>query len=381
MRGNWIFKSIDRYVGIPLIFLLGFFAFPVSKKRGEYSKILLIKLSAMGDTILMIPAIRALRRRFPQATIKMVVTDINKEIVKRCPYLDGIIVLDLAGYIRKPWLFLSFINILRQEKFVAALDFDQWLRISPLLAFFSGAARRIGFKTPHQSRHQLYTDVIEHSREKHEVECFLDIVKPLGIENPDSALELWVDKNVQEEVEKKLAAAGLKKEDALIVVHPGCGAHGFPRQWPAKKYQELLRQLQTAAWPVKIVVTGGRSEKSIVEQVGQGLPLMKAVGWTLDEIVALISLAKVVVCGNTGVMHIAAALGTLVVALHGPTNPKKWGPWSKKSTPISAKISCSPCLYLGFEYACTTFPCMNTIEVNEVFNAVMNSLHGENHEK
>lgn len=377
MRGNRIFKYLDKYIGIPLVFILGFFVkkdFGVEQTRLKTDKILLIKLSAMGDTILMIPAIRAVRKRFPQAIIKMVVTDINKEIVKQCPYLDGIIVLDLARYTRNPWLFFRFVKVLRKERFDVALDFDQWLRISPLLAFFSGAHRSIGFKTAGQSRHWLYSRSIEHAREKHEVECFLDIVKPLGVENPDSSLELWVSKKAQDDVEKKLAQAEIKKEDTLIVAHPGCGAHGFPRQWPEKNYQELIRRLQDIEG-MKIIVTGSTSEKNIVERACNGLPVsLKAIGWSLEEITALIKRVRVVVCGNTGIMHIAAALGTPVVALHGPTNPKKWGPWNKKSSIVTAKVPCSPCLYLGFEYGCTAYACMNAIEVDEVYKEVIRQI-------
>lgn len=378
MRGNKLFKIIDKYVGIPLLFLLGImFRKKAVSDWAKYppQKILIIKLSAMGDTVLLIPSLRALRQNYPRALIKMIVTEVNKEIIQHCPYIDGLIYLDLKTYLKHPLLFLGFMRRLRQQRFTLALDFDQWLRLSPLLAFFSGAKQRVGFKTRRQGRHYVFTQIVEHSPIKHEVECFFDLVKAIKVKATDRKLDLWIIQAAADIVNKKLSAYGVKDSDLLIGIHPGCGSHGQPRQWPPVKYLEVIRCLQERA-QAKVIVTGGLSEKKIVEEIvhSSGANSIAVVGWDLQETVALIKKFKVLVCGNTGIMHIATAVGTPVVALHGPTNAQKWGPWGDNNIVLKAKSACSPCLYLGFEYGCKDYSCMSTIEVEEVLNAVLKFL-------
>jgi len=365
---------MDSYIGKSLLCIFGRIfrqKIQLASIRYQPERILLIKLSAMGDTILMTPAIRNLRQAYPKSVIKMIVTKVNQDVLADCPYLDGLILLDLEKLVRKPWLSWRFIRSLRREYFDLAVDFDQWLRISPLLAFLSGAEQRIGFQTPNQYRDQTYTKRVVHDPDKHEVECFLDLLRVLDIQINAKDPELWVQKPTIIQVNKRLVDWGIIKGETVIGVHPGCGRHGIPRQWPAQNYIELINKLQKE-YQCKIVLTGGSQEKELVSVIASKLenePAI-AVGVALAETIALIKKFKVLICGNTGVMHIAAAVKTPVVALHGPTDPRKWGPWGENHTILTAHKDCSPCLYLGFEYACHDYQCMNTISVTEVYQAV-----------
>jgi len=85
-------------------------------------------------------------------------------------------------------------------------------------------------------------------------------------------------------------------------------------------------------------------------------------------------MSDILVSGNTGIIHLGAAVDTKVVALHGPTNPNEWGPYNKESTVIKSSKPCAPCLYLGFEYKCHKPDCMDEISVDEVFDAVRKHL-------
>lgn len=375
MRGNKLFKFIDNYVGKALLVFLGkLFRHKIHLASIKYQpgRILLIKLSAMGDTILMTPAIRNLRQSFPKSNIQMIVTKVNRDVLKDCPYLDNLILLDLEKLIKKPWLLWKFIRSLRRARFDLTIDFDQWLRISPLLAFLSGSEQRVGFQTPGQQRDQTYTKKVAHNVEQHEIECFLDLLRALDIPINDKNPELWVTRSTVIKVNKKLIDWGVEKREVVIGIHPGCGSHGFPRQWPEHNYVELSNRLIRVP-RVKIVLTGGIQEINLVSSIAAALETEPAIaiGWDLAETIALIKKFKVLICGNTGVMHIAATVQTPVVALHGPTNPKKWGPWGENNTIIRAHKNCSPCLYLGFEYACQDHPCMATITVDEVYQAAL----------
>lgn len=376
MRGNKLFKFVDKYVGIPLLFALGKICAHSDKRKPSPAithpdNILLIKLSAMGDTILMIPAVRSLKKKYPEAKIKMIVTGINKDVMNDCPYLDELIFLDVDKLLKNPLSFFTFIKSLRKISFDLVIDFDQWLRLSPLISFFSGAAKRIGFKTPGQYRDFIYTEKTEHARNRHEVECFLDLLRAIGIETDDKKLELWIKKEVEDDVYDFLSINNIGRNDTLIGVHPGCGGHGGPREWPWEKYVELVKLLQKTN-NIKIIFTGTGGEKELIEKISNkpGSKPMIVIGWKLAKVAALIKRMNVLVCGNTGVMHMACAVRTPVVALHGPTNPLKWGPWGENHTVIKANIFCSPCLYLGFEYGCRDYPCMGTIEVDNVYNKV-----------
>jgi len=187
MRGNKLFKVIDRLLGIPLCFILG----KIKTCRPSHlpKSILLIKLSALGDTILLIPALRAIRKAYPKSFIGLIVTEANYQVIEGCPYIDELIFLD----IKNPGRFIGFILNLRRKRFDLAIDFDQWLRLSPILAWLSGAKIRLGFKTEGQYRHYLYTAYIDHTRDKHEVLSFLSLLSLLKIETEDTHLEIWLE--------------------------------------------------------------------------------------------------------------------------------------------------------------------------------------------
>ncbi|MDI6757794.1 MAG: glycosyltransferase family 9 protein, partial [Endomicrobiia bacterium] len=187
MRGNRLLKIIDFYIGVPLVWLLGFLCKKPATLDGAFKKILLIKLSAMGDSVVLIPAVRALRKKFPDATITVICTKINKDIFQLCPYINKTIVFDVKKIIN-PFYSLKLFG---KEHYDAAIDFDQWLRVSPVLSFLSKAKIRLGFETDLQFRHYSYTHPVKHSKDRHELECFFDIIRPLSVESSDDKLEFW----------------------------------------------------------------------------------------------------------------------------------------------------------------------------------------------
>jgi heptosyltransferase I len=289
-------------------------------------------------------------------------------VFRACPYVDEVLVIDIKDLIKKPFLVFSE---LRKRKADVVLDFDQWLRISPLLAFMSGAACRYGFKTVAQYRHYAYTGWVEHGRGVHEIDNFLKVLKLVGIENADRELEFIVNGDAQKKAEQVLDSIGISKARRFVVFHPETPAHGGQRQWPAENYVQLGKRL-IAQEQVDILVSGTakdwESNRKIVSEIGTGALVLPPV--SLQEYAAVLNGSAVMVCGNTGVMHLACALKVPVVALHGPTEPAQWGPSGENFVVIKSRLRCSPCLYLGFEYGCSTNRCMRAISVDEVFDAV-----------
>ena len=187
---NKIYHWIDRYIGIPLCLLLSpFRRFPL-RQSGAFKKILAVRIGMIGDAILLIPSLRALREKFNDSHVVILCSEVNKEVFKNCPYLDQIIAVKFDDLIN-PFRLLAVINKLRSFEFDLVIDFEQWLRASALISFFSLARERIGFKTPGQFRHYLFTKTMPHIRNQHELECFLDLLKPLDIFPKNKNLELF----------------------------------------------------------------------------------------------------------------------------------------------------------------------------------------------
>jgi ADP-heptose:LPS heptosyltransferase len=166
---------------------------------------------------------------------------------------------------------------------------------------------------------------------------------------------------------------GLKwPQGKTAVIHPGCGVDGTPREWLLTKYGLL------AHWLMKhhgfnLIFTGGPDEPKKTSDLnkligGLGLDLGGKLSW--KQTAAVLSRADLVISGNTGVMHLAAALKKSQIALHGPTNPVLWGPLNPKAVVIQSDCPNCPCLRLGFEYHAFDQSCMDRIDLQRVKEAV-----------
>jgi len=372
IRGNYFLKCIDFRIGAALLRLLGFFAKKNPVLPSHYSSIFIIKLSAIGDTILLMPAIKAIRSQFPNATITVMGSKVNHDILSRCPYIDRIISLSIPDLFKKPVTIVKNIRSIRPK---IVIDFDQWLRITPLLAFASGAPYRIGFKTTGQKRHFLYTHYADHDRNKHELMNFMQLLKPLGIEKPDTGLEFRIDPDDEKNAQTILREIGITENDSFVLIHPETPAHGIQRQWPGEWYKEVSKQI-TAESHYKTVISGTKMEFESNSRLFAGMApdvvILPPV--SLSRFAAVMKKSALLLCGNTGIMHLACALNVPVIALHGPTNPHQWGPLGKNSRAICSKLKCSPCLYLGFEYGCSKNSCMKSITVDMVVKEIWLSL-------
>lgn len=385
MRENRFFKSLDRRLGIPLTFAAGMLLHASGRGRRKVPasprRILTNKLSAVGDTVLLVPALRALRRRYPRARLTFLCSPVNRQVVE-CfprvagrPLVDEVVLFDLASLTRRPLEFLGFLRRLRQQRYDLHVDFDQWVRVTSLLSAAVAAPARLGYRTRNQHRHFVYTDTVSPPPDRHEVHNFLDLARVAGAASTNDALELRLPPAALTWAEKRLPCA---PGNRFVAFHPGCGAIGAPRQWPGEYYSELGRRL-LAERDVTLVLTGGPEERPLVERIAAGIGAADAVvvaagRFTVARFAALLKRCRLLVCGNTGAMHVAAAVGTPVIALHGPTHPGRWGPLGGGHLVLQSPLPCSPCLDLGFEYGCSTYPCMAAIPVSQVWNAVAAAL-------
>jgi len=382
MRGNKLFRFIDFYIGILLSFILYFINNLFFRKQNiikdKFTNILIIKLSALGDTILLIPILRTLKENYPDSKISFICTTININAIKNCSYIDKLILFDISGSIKNPIKIINFIFRLYKEKYELVIDFDQWLRISSIISFLSGAKIRIGFNTEGQYKHLLFTNTIKHNRQAHEIDCFFDLIRPLKINITNKNLEFNIPETGKLDVETILDEYNINPNDFIILICPGVPEHGWQRQWPIENYAELCNSIKKKYKCKILAVDTNKFNLQKISELTSGtvIPLFDLSFITLAGI---ISKSNLVICNNSGIMHLASAIGTTVIALHGPTDYRKWGPYGKNHNIIKSNCECSPCLYLGFEYKCNTRKCMESITVKEVLTAIDNLIYKFNY--
>ena len=382
MQSNRFHKFLDRYVGIPfgiILFIISSCCNFITKciklktRRSGYKeqptppkRILFIQLSALGDTILAIPTVRAFRQIFPDTEISFLASQTNLSYLEHCPHIDNRIQFNNPSF--------KLIHSLRQERFDCIIDLEHWSRFSMLLAFFIGAPRIIGFNAADQYRHYLFTDTIPHVPGKHEVQNFLSIMHEFGYEIKDTNLEVWIRDSELEWSRNVFAQGKLEQDKPIVVLHPEAGRRGEPRRrWIHGNYIELADAL-TEKYGVQVILTGAPDEVQLSQTIAEQTTCntINLAGKTnVNQLAALFTNADLVISGNCGPMHLAAAARTPVIAIHGPTNSEQWGPWGENTISIEATLPCSPCLNLGFEYGCQalpdgTSPCMHTVGVSEV---------------
>ncbi len=386
MHPNILHRILDRYIGSLLCLLLGGFQSRTAvQDRRTPQRILLIQLSAIGDTILTVPTVRAIRNRFPNAHLAMVSSSINLQYLEGCPYIDQHIPCRLEEIMKSPQKMITFIKALRRQQFDWVIDFEHWTRLSALIAYGSGASRRIGFRAVGQHRHYLFTDVVEHVPGQHEVVNFLKIAELLECPIKETDLEVWLKKKDWDWAQEFFDAMGINPNRPVIAIQPEAGRRGEPRRrFPHDRFVAVADAL-VERYNAQIILTGAPAEIELSQQIAlqtRSSCIVAAGKTQINQLAALYANADFVICGNCGPMHLAAAAGTPVVALHGPTNPSQWAPWGRGHTIVHVDVPCSPCLNLGFEYGCSaladgTSPCMHTIQVGEVLKACERYLSNE----
>lgn len=358
-RGNPSLRFFDRYVGIPLLFFLGLWRRRRVLPR-SLGRIALLKTAAIGDTVLISAVVQDLRREWPKAEITFFCGSSNREAALLIQGLDTVEQIAVAS----PWRALR--QIRRHNRFDLLIDFGQWPRLDALLAGLSAARFTVGFRTAGQHRHALYDAAVLHRGDRHELDNFRALLDPLGVKG------------------RAMPALRHRKQPrraVRVVLHMFAGGlRSFQKEWPKENWRQLVERL--LAGGRRLVLTGSREDRpralELAAEVSasQGIEVV-AGELDLPGLVDLLASSALLVTVNTGVMHLAAALGCPLVALNGPTSVLRWGPLGPGSVSLRSSRDCSPCLNLGFEYACDQNLCMRDIGLDRVLEAVNRQLAEE----
>ena len=342
------------------------------QEASEHLRILVIKLSAAGDVVLITPSLRALRQRFPQAHITVLVGREHGELLNRCPYVDDLISFDRRRE-GTPFGLLRTAKRLRSAQADLVVDFQN-NRISHWLGALSGAPHRYGFSGRKWSW-LLSHAATEPDRPVPPVDHQFRLLQLLGIQDPGKQLELWPGPGDEARVEELLKEAWIAESQPLVAVHPG--SRWPSKRWPAERYVELIDRLALLS-KARVVLTGSEQERPLCEQIqraAKSKPFVAAGMTSLNEMAALMRRSRVLIGGDTAPLHMAAAAGTPVVALFGSTDPLRHAPPAARKKILKTELPCSPC-YRGVcpRGGAGHMECMKRITTEEVARAVADFL-------
>ena len=351
-RGNKKLRFLDRYIGIPLVFLLGLFKL---KKNSITLRTVrnaaFLETAAIGDTVLLSASIADFKQAYPDARLTLFTGSSNYETASLLSGINNVIKLPLKNPVRA-------IQVIKEAGlFDVWFDFGAWPRLNAILSSFSNATLKIGFKTPKQYRHYIYDIVIPHSSEVHEIKNYRNLMLAVGIRGnnlPCIALDAPVDAR-------------------RVVIHmfPG-GSRSYLKEWPAECWIELINFLTEAGFTIYITGASVDRQRALELQrqvLNKDSVIIAAGNQTLREVVKLLKSAIVVISVDTGIMHLASALRCNLISLHGPTFANRWGALNVNSISLQGALDCSPCLNLGFESDCNQNSCMKRISVKDVVKA------------
>jgi heptosyltransferase I len=345
--------------------------------------ILIVKMSAIGDVIHTLPALTALRRAYPRAHLAWLIEEAALEAVRGHKALDRLLIWRRANSMKqcRAGNRLAVVQELRRlakelrdTRYDLLIDFHALLK-SSLWVLLARAERKVGFGRGMEHSEGSYLFLNERipavSMEVHALDRGLLLLKALGVPADEVVYDFPVLEENEAEARSLLDAGGVKAGDPLIAIHP---MTLWPTKlWENERFGQVADRLMEQGF--RVAFTGGGDDRETLDTVCRRMthPVIRLDGRTsLKTLAAVYRQACTVLTTDTGPMHIAAAMGTPVVALFGPTAHWRTGPYGSEHVILRAGLECSPC----FRRRCFTTryeerACMRRISVDEVLNTVL----------
>lgn len=326
--------------------------------EGSLLRVLITRLSAVGDCVHTLPLASAIRARYPRAMIAWCVESGAAPVVQSYPAVNRTVVLP-KGWLKSPASVYRARQQLRALRCDVVID-PQSLSKSAIAGWLSGARTRIGFAPPQGREVAPWMHTIRIDRtEAHVVDSYMQLLEPLNITNTSPRFVMKTDEAAAASIDKFVFHS--KLAPGYAVINPGAGWGS--KVWPAERYAQVARHLgQTGIHSV--VVWAGEQEKQWAEEIvaASGGHSTLAPKTSLLELACLIKSAKFFVGSDTGPLHMAAAFGVPCVALYGPTSPEACGPYGTQHITLHKPIA-------NAEMRCADNSAMCTIQVAEVCDA------------
>ena len=399
-RINWM-KRADRYGGIPLVQVLrgfrGLFApWPAETPQGDPSvkRVVLMKLWGIGNLVMILPLVHAVRRAHPKAELAFVTLAGNVELLRHVPEIDRLITVDPRGFLGTMRRLVGVARELRAFRPDLVLDFEQFLKVTPLLAGISGAVQTVGFETQGQARASLFNKRVPYRRDRHMTLAFGDIVRSAGV-STQGMPPLAVPRSEEGAREARAfldEPSGAFDEPAgsstssgvpgpLVALHLGSGDNFPGRRWPVKRFARLAEALH-AERRARIVITGTEAERDLAARFADLCPAphLSAMGaLSLMGFIEFLDRVDLLVTNDTAPAHIGSALGVPLIAFYGPNTPDLYGPLHEACRVFYHRLPCSPCLtnLNAKTSACRVPSCILAIEPETVLAAAKDLLDAD----
>jgi heptosyltransferase I len=343
-------------------------------------KILILKPSSLGDVIQALPVLRLLKLHYPASEIFWWLDSALAPLLEGDPDLAGIVRFE-----RKRWgkpqhwpEMLRSIRWLRAQKFDLVIDL-QCLARSAAFAWLANGKSLIGLDEVREGARGFYDLAVPRkSFHTHAVDWYLSVLPPLGVpvhknfnwlpERPETSVLVrrkWLGDNSKFKIQNS----------KLILLQPG--ARWENKRWPGNYFAELVRLLAEKFPAARFAILGSNDDKPLGETISQAAPekVLNLCGATsLPEMIEWIRLGDLLVTNDTGPMHAAAALGKPIVALFGPTEPRRTGPYGQLENVLRIELPCSPCLKSFCAWK-NPNECLTAISPQTVFERVQKQFH------
>jgi len=362
----------------------------------ENKRILVIQMSSMGDIVNTLPALYNIRKEYPTAYIAWLVRESFFEVLEKNPHIDEIIVF--PDILTKKFQrlnpnrnynilelrnILDFIRKIRNRKFDTTIDFHN-ITQSGIIAFLSGAKKRIGFQRKKEKEFSQWFNNIKvrtDERNIHIVDQYLGLLSPLGINSREAIFDLGISKEDNEYVENFFKGNYIKNDDLIIGIHPGTTWER--KKWKFENFIELSNRLINS-YDAKVILFWGDIEKDLIMEIKDiNERIIIAPMTNFRQLAAFLKKCKIFISCDTGALHVASAVGTTTIGLFGPTDSKVTGPY-RNGYVIKSPLKCSPCvLYwqkVSYEDIITKCPldCMSYISIDDVLSTVKKIINRTN---
>jgi len=378
-------RTVDRFLGIPLCWLVGFLTrisrISDSEATGKpVRNILVIKFFGMGSIILGTPALALMKHNFPDARITFLTFRKNRELLERLSAVDRVLTIDpTSGF-----TFLrDAVNVIRSISSIhpdVTFDFEFFSKFSTLLSGLSRAPIRVAFELPTYWRSSIVTHRVPLDKRNHVLHSFCEQVFCLSSRRtqiPCIAAPI-VSKDDHASLHRKVSIDGKR----TIAINVNAGDTFLERRWPGNRFAQLVNALAGDDEAAVFCFIGNDEESEYVQNVIRQTACvercMNTSGrLTIPDLAALLQRSELLISNDSGPVHLAAALGIPIVALYGPESPDFYGIVQGESTVIYKNISCSPCMnvYSAKQFRCPfQARCMTEISVSQVLECVRSTV-------
>jgi len=343
-----------------------------------YPKILILRLSAVGDVLRTLPAVMALREYFPSSHIAWVVEEPSKTLLESQPEIDQVILFPRKRWtegmksIGKAWKTFKemgqFVLELRRQEFDFVLDFHGIIK-SGLISFLSGSPKRIGYDRKSSKEGNFLLSNIKVRLPKEKISRYqrnFALLKGVGLEVKDFDARLHIPQRDKEYIESFLVRLNPPLRRPSIAIHAGTNPKAVFKKWMPGHYAQLADRL-IRELDATVIFTWGPEELESVEAIRKEMTEQSVLGPETESLTQLGELFKhcdLYLGGDTGPMHIASLMGTPVLVIYGPTDPVFHEPLGRHKK-VRKEVGCNPCR----NRSCKDLKCLKIITVDDVFKA------------